>query len=460
MSFPEEVKRRHERLSPWFRRFLEYVEHHPEHQRWLDLYENMPQFLQGFYPMQCWPTLVSGAVLEEIARVGVGVCGLIKTIPERIFDRDPARIADYYGLDPHVLTREMLEEPTALRGAFSRGDFIEAADGLKCLEVNHSSGIGGWQLRFWADAYLKLPYIVESMGEALGRVSYRDPFQALVEHVADEALSVPGCAGPELNLVLLASSDAAEIQLEGIAILQEEYRRCLERRGMDGRLLCCYLAELRAQGERVFVGDTRAHAVVGYDMMESASSIFRSFKEGNVLLYNGPLTRILRDKRNLALLSEHAESDLFDARERALIQEHIAWTRRVAADFVSYRGERVFLPDLLLDHREDLVLKKGFSLQGKDVIIGAATSPEEWERVAASAEAHGDWVVQEWVDSVQYLYQAGESGSALHDVVWALFAFGERFGGAVMRMVPAGERAVINAARGATLGILLEVAEP
>jgi hypothetical protein len=66
--------------------------------------------------------------------------------------------------------------------------------------------------------------------------------------------------------------------------------------------------------------------------------------------------------------------------------------------------------------------------------------------------------VQEHVESRPYLYQLGEQGSAVHDVIWGLFCFGNLYGGAFLRMLPKGSGdGVINSARGATEGILLEV---
>jgi hypothetical protein len=65
-------------------------------------------------------------------------------------------------------------------------------------------------------------------------------------------------------------------------------------------------------------------------------------------------------------------------------------------------------------------------------------------------------VVQDYLAPRPQVFQAGEEGWAWHDLVWGLYAFGDRYAGVLMRLLPRGESAVINISRGARIGVVLE----
>jgi hypothetical protein len=68
-------------------------------------------------------------------------------------------------------------------------------------------------------------------------------------------------------------------------------------------------------------------------------------------------------------------------------------------------------------------------------------------------------VVQEYQECVPYCFQTG-SGAARHDMVWGLYTFGSRFGGAYLRLAPAGwADGRVNGSQGADVGAVLEVVD-
>ena len=72
----------------------------------------------------------------------------------------------------------------------------------------------------------------------------------------------------------------------------------------------------------------------------------------------------------------------------------------------------------------------------------------------------GDWVVQEYIQSRPYLFQAGRYGCSPHDVVWGPFVFGSTYAGTILRVQPKSIDGIVNLSRGATEGILLELEDP
>jgi hypothetical protein len=103
------------------------------------------------------------------------------------------------------------------------------------------------------------------------------------------------------------------------------------------------------------------------------------------------------------------------------------------------------------------VLKDADAFGGAGVVLGRFASAEEWRRTLDRALAEGDWVVQEILEFLPYLYQSGEYGCSIHDVIWGPFVFGDRYGGVVLRMQPKAAGGAVNLSLSATEGIVLEV---
>jgi hypothetical protein len=238
-------------------------------------------------------------------------------------------------------------------------------------------------------------------------------------------------------------------------------RRVLEERGMPGgRALVCGIGDFREEGGSLFVGEHRVHLVMEHhDGRGKLRLPLKHFKAGRVnLVGGGPMGRLLPDKANLALISENALSDEFTGEERAFIERHVPWTRRVIPMRTTFRGRGIRLPDDLVDRRAELVLKKAGAFGGTAVFVGRFRTDAEWRGDLARAAWEEDWIVQEYLEPIPYCFQAGERGAVRHDMVWGLFAFGDHFGGALLRMMPhAGTDGVVNSAQGAQVGVGLEL---
>ena len=338
-----------------------------------------------------------------------------------------------------------------------RNDYIDTPDGFKCLEVNAGS-IGGWQHRFFAHRILSHPIIARFCQKEGIKPYHRDPLAALLQYIIDHNLGKSTTASGALNVAVAMDHAPPPGEEER---LSRAYRRMLDEggTGLTGKVVLCFCTDLSGRTNQVWHGDLPIQALVM--MSETApppDAAFRSFKAGRLSLYNGPITRLLNDKRILALLSERADSDLFTADERDLLQSCLPWTRAVGTGKATFHGETGELPDLLIAHREELVLKPSFGYQGEGVTFGQRTSPGAWAGLIEEAVAKGGWLVQERADSRPYIYQVGEQGYGVHNLVWGTFCFGESYGGGFLRMIPRGiGDGVINSARGATEGVLFEV---
>jgi len=372
---------------------------------------------------------------------------------------DAKKINDFYKMDHELVTEIILEPPNGIEDSFCRGDFIDTHDGLKCLEVNMGPNIGGWQIRFWAELYLQTPHVKRFLEQEGVRPKGLDPIQTMLRHVIRVAVRNGSAKSGELNIAIVF--DAVR-PFKGIArYLDETYKTLLEKldTGLEGRMVHCYYPDgLTQRGRNLYVGDDRVDVVIESTGVDTPEAVFRTSKLGSITLFDGPVTYILKDKRNLALLSQHEDSDLFTAEERSIIADHIPWSRNLIVGDVSYHGLTVRMPEFLIAHREKFVIKAAQGLQGREVIIGKFTDEDAWARNVRAMATSGDWIAQEFLESRAYYYQRGHQAYQPHDLVWGTFSFGREFGGGFLRLNPKDDTdGIINSHHGASESMFFEV---
>ncbi len=411
------------------------------------------------YPVHSIPTLLDAEAQRRIEGATIGVMDLLKKIPERVFDNDPSRIASFYGIESDFLAGLLLEPPNGLAGSLARCDFMESERGFYCVEANSTAYLGGWQVRFFAEALLESDEFRAFLEEHEVTLEWIDPLAAVFEHVIAEATELGLASDGELNLAFCVNPETPE-EAQPASYFSRVYARVLEASstGLGGQVFFRpYPHGIEARDNRLWIGDRRVHALLEYTEWPTPQSVYRCFKAGYAALYNGPVAHLLGDKRNLDLLSRHR--DRFDAEDRELIDRHVPWSREVADGVTEYRGERCDLVELLLSRREKMVIKPSGGARGEGVHVGRFTSPERWERVVRRGAARGpSLLAQEYIRSRPYGFHGTDGELTVYDLAWGLFAFGRRFGGGFLRMQPrdSGD-GVINSHRGAEEGFFFQI---
>jgi len=462
----------HDRWSELNGRFLDHAEAHPhllERETFASIYQ--ARWLRKL-DLNPWPLFMDAARRAEAERITLGIDALVKGVTARFLRNDPATILEFFGAGQgegggplsrmgEKMLSVVLMEPDGISTAPSRTDFVEDADGLKCLEYNAGSSLGGLQTGDIGEQYLACPAIAGFLDEQGRRARAPDTVGALLRHFVDETERMGVWRGGDFNVaVITRPHNPEQIELHAGEMYERALRRVLRERGISGgRAFACGAEDLREEGGAPFIGEHRIHVVMDqHDGSRFPRDQFRQFKQGRVNFVSGPIGSILSDKRFLALLSENAASDDFTAAERALVEAHLPWTRRVLPGVrTTFRGRGFRLPDDIADYREELVLKKATSMAGLHVRVGRFRTDAEWRADVAQAAREGDWIVQQYVQPIPYLFQTGEQGAVLHDLVWGLFAFGAHYGGAFLRMQPRGSGGVVNTHRGAEVGVFLEL---
>lgn len=408
-------------------------------------------FTGGLHP---WPFFVGRETRAELERVTMGLSRLHRQIPERIFDNDPERIAAYYGLDP-LFTELLVEPPNGLDSALARADMVGTADGFKCIEFNFGSRLGGTETRYRTERYRQVPEWREFFEREGLAWAECDTTREMFGHFFDQALRLGLGKEGVLNFGLLVDEP---FQFGLTERFRREFAEALRDSGLPlaGQLIVCWFHELRDRDGWLQVGDARLHGLIEMTHQGTHPAAYPLAAAGELVLFNGPIHLILAGKQNLALLSEHADSDRFTPAEQTMLRDHLPWTRVVEPREVRYDGREWDLPTLLEERRGDMVLKSCRSIGGKDVAIGGVCTPEEWRSAIATALSGGLWIAQEFVPSKSYLVLS-ESGVEPHDLIWGPFAFGGRFGGNFLRLQPTRVGGAINLSRAGSATSTYEV---
>jgi hypothetical protein len=445
-------KKRAAEVSPTWARFLDFVERHPTYAQPTDM-----TTVSCDYPVQSWPTFISSELRADVAQATTSVFRLLRSIPSSIFGNDTNRIADYYRINPRGLAPTLCARPNGLDIAIGRADLIYSASGFKCIELNPFGSLGGLETEFMIDAYRHTSPFSHFVAESGIALRHERCMLTLFEYMATVVRQL-GIADEEINIAIVADGErpafGAYSELPN-AIFRDALANIGD--GVRGTLIRCQPRDIKERNGDLYCAKIRLHAVWEYAVLKHypARSVL-AFKRGRIAYFNSPISGYLGCKRSLALLSQALESDAYDDKDRSAIEHYVPWTRELIDQDVIFEGRRRGLLDLLRVNRAGFVLKKGQSYGGDEVHIGECTPDDQWERVVRTGMDEGTWLVQEYIEPRTFMYQSGGEGHAPCRAVWGGFCYGDRFGGAYLRIFPEFKSGPINSARGAMTGLVFE----
>jgi hypothetical protein len=182
-------------------------------------------------------------------------------------------------------------------------------------------------------------------------------------------------------------------------------RRHFERRG--ARTVLADPRALEYHDGHLWAGDFRIDLVYKRVLVSELirrmgvdNTIVRAVRDHAALMSNGFSCKLMAKKASLAFMSDERNAHVFSPAERAAIEMHIPWTRRVEERKTLYGGDEVDLLPFIAEHRGRLVIKPNDEYGGKGVVIGWESSSEQWN-VAIQDAMTTPYVVQERVDMVQ-----------------------------------------------------------
>lgn len=452
----------HRQLSEVSVKFLEFVDANPDCLR-------RGAFRLPFdspFPdakLQPWPTFASPELTADLARMAEGIEALIKSIPRRLFNNDPERISGFYGID-ETHAALLVETPELFEDAISRTDSILTSNGLRCLELNCGSHLDAWFRSSIAGIQLKDPWIERFLASQKVKVRANQTGELAYAHFIRALSRSTGCDIKNVRFAVVMPPESTGLwgHISAERNRAEFLRALASFKQIEGGdcITCSYLG-LECRGGRILANGVPVEGV--YELTPFPPAIFsqvcRASLGGQVTFLSGLVTAVFSNKSNLALLSSPLHRDRFTAEERKFIDTYVPWTRVIQGKTVDFEGDEVSMPDLLLRHRPDFVIKRLGSTKKDDIFVGRFTEPETWQRWVQSAVEKGGWIAQLYVPSLPLMYQNGDFGSAPHDVIWGTFCFGGQHAGTWLRMDTPGKRGVINAVFGAQEAYLHELEE-
>jgi uncharacterized circularly permuted ATP-grasp superfamily protein len=130
---------------------------------------------------------------------------------------------------------------------------------------------------------------------------------------------------------------------------------------------------------------------------DDCATLLRAIASGRVCMANALRCKIPHKKAFFAVLTDDRNDALFPASERAMLREHIPWTRVLEETRTTWNGQAVDLVPFVRKTRESLVVKPNDEYGGSGVTLGWESSEAAWDAAIARAlsGSEGAWVVQE-----------------------------------------------------------------
>ncbi len=447
--------------------YLDFVERNPATLSRAN-YRQMKGFKDKIV-LQPWPAFVNREIRQKLQDAGGKGMQLIKSIPGKLFSHDPVKISRYYGI-PELYVRSFLKgaTPQNINSLVGRGDMILTPGGeFKCIEFNIAANLGGVELSHMQTQYLQHPLTAQFMRENSVKILNKNLMAILFEHVIDNLLEnrVPRPQkGEELNVAIAWSNyDPWKTGYTDPFNLNPIYQKVLKSKGagFEGSLITSCVTLLDSRKDGLFSNDKKISAILAYGVKAMSEELLNLFYNGHLLLFNGPITPLMANKLNLALLSENEDSHLFTPEERHSIKEIFPWTRRTETGETTFHGDTVQLESFVLQNRDKLVLKPAQGIGGEGLSNGKFCTDRQWSEAVLRAFKEKHWVVQENVPSASFLFQSKAHGCEDYYPIWGTFDFGGRYGGSWLRILPVAKYngGISSTHFGAEETVLLEVEE-
>jgi uncharacterized circularly permuted ATP-grasp superfamily protein len=137
--------------------------------------------------------------------------------------------------------------------------------------------------------------------------------------------------------------------------------------------------------------------------------VVRAVRDGAVCFVNAFRCKILCKKACFALLSDEANSSLFNREQLGAITDHIPWTRVVAERKTTFDGKPIDLIPFLMANKDRFVLKPNDDYGGKGITLGWTVDAPIWEQAVRHALVE-PYVVQQKVNLPYEPFPSMEKG--------------------------------------------------
>ncbi|MFD7079373.1 hypothetical protein ACFYXV_30125 [Streptomyces sp. NPDC002181] len=388
------------------------------------------------------PVVFREAAADEVTELGLRLAELVSDFPRRAFGEDLEAWAGYLGVpaEDAELMISALRHPRTGRAATAimRPDLVVTDDGLRLVELNVSTPMGGMStIAPYTEATLDSEYArflaargLTPEAAATSHV-WLDMFVGLLrEHETERPLHVfEAIANPADSdsgrrfFVDMIRSGGYEISCGLVTDLELDE----EGASFEGRRVDVVVTMYTWHETKKHVPPALTRRLMELDIAEKIDFI------------GAPATALHDNKGNLALLTEPEFDHLLSDEERSLARAHVPETFRLRADTL----------DRALAEREELICKPASAYGGKDLAFGFTQDDGQWRVLLTErlADPNETYVLQRRLRPA--VVDVPGADPAGREVVLAPLVFGGRFAGTFLRQAPPRSASAINASSGA-----------
>ncbi|MFN7096601.1 MAG: hypothetical protein ACK4PR_03445 [Gammaproteobacteria bacterium] len=392
------------------------------------------------------PYKISSSLAEEITNDMIILSKIIRKAVDYYYNLAlaTARI-DYHEIIALYKNKKRL--PPIMR---PDGIFVDGQ--LKIIEINIDSGIGGiWEMDFLQEKYKQHPSFSSYTTKEIK--SPKEAFLNFLENFRLENFAKNYC---EPVLGLIGYTDYNQFYIDQAQDICEWITK-----NTGFRAIYQTPEMLKKEGDYITDGNIK------YDVLfrdgslvhlpRKTSSMLNLIKETastKTLFLSDPYDLLIEHKAILAFLYKFSTSDelvsIFSKNEINFIKKYIPPTYMLSEEEIIYKNKRYFLDNLLIDNKNDFVIKKCCSHAGEDVYLGCDVDQIEWENIISIARKDGvnSWVVQEMLESDTYKFIYKTKGKGFFEeeqrYTFSPFLFDKFFGGGLIRIEQDNKRRILS----------------
>ncbi len=454
----KEILDNHATVSAASARFIEYAIGQQQCLGRLDLLDDdLPPMLRHYqFGLHSWPWFISPATRAMLEACVSRIPALVMRAVLLEFGRDTRRFSEFYNL-ADVIGEMVLAGGLQTEFVCQRTDAILTGKGLKIVELNLGFTVGGWQIQ-WMDQQYRKQRELQSFIDGMACHSRNIPYGYMSYLIRSVRKQKAHAADGKINVAFIINADF--FGQDGVRMIGSVFEQALADHGEVGAIhFRTDLSELVFRADGVYLAGERLGAIVSAHDAPPAE-LFRASVTGQIIWSDNALQWVLADKRSLALLYRHRKHASFSEDDCRIIEQFLPWATPLRPGKVEFEGQLEDLPSLLLRAKDRFVIKVAMGGKGDDVFVGKYQSTQDWIRLVMRGLSSGNWLVQEFCQSLPFYGQHGEHGFGIFNVVWGVYGFGDQYSGCWLRLMERGAGGgIINSDKGAEESIVYEVAD-
>jgi hypothetical protein len=334
------------------------------------------------------PNLVSPAVYGQIGEVCRAIFGAIekveKSLGEALWDR--------VDLLPEERELVRLEPGYSRSSPLARLDSFVTPSSYQYVELNAETPAGSSYADTLGEVFLEIPVVRR----------FQERWRLRPFHTGRRLLAtLLDCyreAGGRAEHPTIAVVDYEDVPTRVEHHMVQEF---FESQGCptlvcDPRHLEYGKGRLGHEGQAIDIVYKRLLVNELLEKKDEVGPLLEAARDRAVVVVNPFRCKPVHKKAIFAVLTDDATQARLSAAERAAIQAHVPWTRRVREGRTSHGGREIDLSAFILERRESLVMKPNDEYGGKGVFIGWEMTGAEWATALEEALA-SSFVVQERV---------------------------------------------------------------